>query len=377
MAASGLGNSPLDIALNSLGATPRKPDQAVSVKDSFDGLARETNVPANVLLALDEAEGGAGDLSKARRNAAFLSQHLAGGAKIEDAVSALAGDPARGASLMDRSYDIADALYAPETPEAKPEVAPEEKPGIGTDIADLAKAFAAGAVNVTGGAVQALGAATDDALRQGARSEIEASGGDPASVQGESVIRSGSRTAADAVRGVGDDISAGMSDRMQQAMEGTQFDGELFSPSTWTAGKNPSVRGVLGHVAQGLGSMAPVAAAAAVSGPAGAAALGGLGAAGEGAQEGRDFAEAASGREGEFGPAYIESMPGYQALRDEGLSHDDAADELARRAESEAGARQAVFGAIGGATTGKILSRAGGLLNSGGRAARTSPRTAR
>ena len=93
MTASGLGNSPLDIALNSLGATPRKPDQAVSVKDSFDGLARETNVPANVLLALDEAEGGAGDLSKARRNAAFLSQHLAGGAKIEDAVSALAGDP--------------------------------------------------------------------------------------------------------------------------------------------------------------------------------------------------------------------------------------------------------------------------------------------
>lgn len=159
---------------------------------------------------------------------------------------------------------------------------------------------------------------------------------------------------------------------MKQAMEGTQFDGELLRPSTWTAGDDPSVRGVLGHTAQGLGSMIPVAAASAVAGPAGAAVMGGLGAAGEGAESGREFVEAAQGREGEAGPAAIEAMPGYRALREQGLSHEDAAAELARLTESEAGAWQAIPGTLGGAATGKVLSRAEGFLNAGSRAARVT-----
>lgn len=363
MAASVSGVSPLSHALQSLGVQRPAPPPAPDPKAAIEDLARQTGSPANVLMALAEADGG--DLDRARRNADFLGKRLAGGAKIEDAVSELAGDPARAAIVMDRSYQLADELY----PEP---AAPEEKPGIGTDLKDLGKLGAAGAVKMTGGAMQALGAFADDAMRAGARAEIEASGGDPAQVRGESIVRSGSRAAADAVRGVGDDLAGSVSDRMKQALEGTQFEGELFSPSTWGAGDDPSVRGVLGHTAQGLGSMIPVAAASAVAGPAGAAVMGGLGAAGEGAQSGRDFVQAVRGREGEAGPAALEAMPAFRALLDQGLSPDEAAAELAGLAESESAAWQAIPGTVGGAAMGKILSRAEGVLNAGGRAARAA-----
>ena len=365
MATSASGVSPLSQALQSLGVERPAPAAQMDPKSAFEGLARQTNVPANVLMALDEAEGGGADLDRARRNADFLGKRLAGGAKLDDVVAEMAGDAERGAALMSRSYDIADALY----PE---QAAPKAAPGIGTDLKDLGKLGVAGAVNMTGGALQALGAVADDAIRAGARDEIEASGGDPAQVQGESIVRSGSRAAADAVRGAGDAVAGSISDRMKQAMEGTRFEGELFSPSTWSAGDDPSIRGVLGHTAQGLGSMIPVAAASAVAGPTGAAVMGGLGAAGEGAQSGRDFVQAARGREGEAGPAAIEAMPAFRALLDQGLSPDEAAAELARGTESEAAAWQAIPGALGGAATGKILSRAEGMLNAGGRAARAA-----
>lgn len=359
------GTSPLSHALQSLSVQRPRPAPKVDPKDAFDSLSRQTNVPVNVLIALDEAEGGAADLDKARRNAAFLGEKLAAGARIEDAVGELAGDADLAAGLMDRSYDIADALYPAPAPEAP------KGPGIGTDLTDFAKAFGGGAINAAGGAVQSLGAFTDDALRRGAREELAASGGDPSQAQGESIVRSGTRGAAEAVRGVGDDVLGAMSQRGRDAMAGFSPAGEIFSPSTWSLGDDPSIRGAVLQTAQGLGSMVPVVAGSALAGPAGGAAMGALQAAGEGAQSGREFVEAAQGREGESGPAAIEAMPGYQALRDQGLSHAEAADELARLTESEAGARQMIPGALGGAATGKILSRAEGVLNAGGRAART------
>lgn len=370
MAESVRGTSPLAHALQSLGVSKKdSPAVPTDPKVAFEGLARETNVPANVLMALDEAEGGNADLDRARRNAAFLGERISSGAAIEDAVAELAGDPKRGASLMDRSYDIADALY----PEP---AAPVKEPGIGTDLTDFAKAFGAGAVNSAGGAVQALGAVVDDGLRQGARSEIEASGGDPSTVTGESVLRSGARGAADAVRGVGDDLMGAISERGQKAMQGFQPGGELTDPSSWTLGEDPSVRGAALQVGQGLGSMAPVVAAGAVGGPGAAAAVGALSSAGEGAQSGRDFVEAARGRDGEAGPAYIEALPGYQDRRAQGMSHEDAAAELARATESEAGAWQAIPGALGGAATQRIMRGADGFLNAGGRLARAGKKAA-
>ncbi|UFM64251.1 PLxRFG domain-containing protein [Paracoccus sp. MA] len=360
MAVTVSGTSPLSHALQSLGVQRPTPEQKPDPKSAFESLSRETNVPANVLIALDEASGGAGDLDKARRHAAFLGEKLAAGAKIEDAVAELAGDAERAAGLMNRSYDIADELY----PEP---VEPPREPGIGTDFADFAKSFGAGAINAAGGAVQSLGAIVDDGMRQGARHEIEAAGGDPATVQGESVVRSGSRAAADAVRGVGDDLRGTISERGQRALEGFQPGGELLDPSSWTLGDDPSVRGALLQTAQGLGSMAPIVA---MPGPAGAAAFGALSAAGEGAESGREFVEHARGREGEAGPAYIEALPGYRALRDQGMSHEDAAEELARQTESESGAWQMVPGALGGAATNRIMRGAEGVLNAGGRAAR-------
>lgn len=359
------GGSPLSTALQSLGVAPQTPARARDPKAEFDSISRRTGVPANVLIALDEAEGGSADLDRATRNAAFLGERISGGAKIEDAVAELAGDRERGATLMNRSYDIADAMYpAPASTER-----PDRGPGIGTDVADFAKSFGAGAINMTGGAVHALGAIADDGIRQFARAESDASGVQSRAADGESILRGGARDAADAVRGVGDRVRRSISERGQQAMQGFQPDGELLSPSSWTLGDDPSVRGAILNTAQGLGSMAPLVA---MPGPASAAAFGALGAAGEGAQEGRDFVERARGFDAEFGPAYIEAMPGYQDLRNQGLSHDDAADELTRRAESEAGVRQGVPGALGGAATNRIMRGADRFLNAGSRAGRVA-----
>lgn len=61
MAVTVSGTSPLSHALQSLGVQRPAPEQKPDPKSAFESLSRETNVPANVLIALDEADGGAGD----------------------------------------------------------------------------------------------------------------------------------------------------------------------------------------------------------------------------------------------------------------------------------------------------------------------------
>lgn len=110
MATSGPGTPPLSHVLQSPRALRPAPEQKPDPKTAFDRLSRETNVPANVLIALDEAEGDE-KLARGRHNAGFLGRQLAGGAKIEAAVAELVSDNDRGPCLMSRSYEIADDLY--------------------------------------------------------------------------------------------------------------------------------------------------------------------------------------------------------------------------------------------------------------------------
>ncbi|SEN87057.1 hypothetical protein SAMN04489859_102010 [Paracoccus alcaliphilus] len=361
MAQDTSGNSPLNSALMKLGALPDQPQQ--NPKDQFDAIARETSVPANVLMALD---GGRSDTNAARNNAQSIASAMERGAKLEDAVSSLTGDPAAARSVMDRSYQIADELYP--MPEQ-----PERKPGLLTDVTDVGKAFGAGAVRAAGGAVQMAGVAVDDTLRNAVRDELEAAGGDPNTVQGESYIRSGSRRANDAIGGASEAITESMSERGQEAMRNTQPGGDLLSPSTWTMGEDPSVRGAVLQAAQGIGSMAPLVAA---PNPVTAAALGSLMAGGEGADAGRQFVLDAAKIADEDGRPIIEKMPGYQDLIAQGMSADDAAQELARMAESESGFRQSIIGAVGGAATNRIMRSADGWLGAGGRLARAGKKGA-
>ncbi|TNE66850.1 MAG: PLxRFG domain-containing protein [Rhodobacteraceae bacterium] len=363
MANSVPGASPLQNALAQLGQLPAQ-DRMALAKQSFDGIARETKIPANVLIAMDEAAGGGGDANRARQNAMKLSETLRAGGTIEDAIFSMSGGPGAGQAILDRSYAIADALY----PASQPQQVPQEKqgPGLATDIADTAKAFATGAIRGVGSMARGAGVAGDEMLRNfiqsyGTRDE-DAASSDP--VVGETFMRPAGRAAEAAINSIGENVSASISDRGQEAMRGTEMGGELFKPSTWTLGEDPSLRGLILQSAQGVGSMAPMLVA---RHPVVAATMGSLMSGGEGAANGRKFVEDAATTMGDDGRPVIEQFSGYKELLSDGATPEQATQELARRAENDAGFFQAIIGSLGGAATNRIFRSADGWLGAGGR----------
>lgn len=369
------GASPiLQSALTKLGATPEM-DTAHHTKAAFDGLSRKTKVPANVLMALDEADGGRGDIAKAEANALRFSEAMAQGGSLDAAMLAYAGgDSDRAKALMDRSYDIADAIYPQRTP-------PVEESGTGLlgrtagFVADTGKALVGRGVQAAGGIPRAAGAFLDEKLKSaienyGSRTVGKYRGED---VEGETFVRPVGRAAGDAVQAGGEAILDTMSDEGKEAMAGFSPTGELLSPGTWDLGENPSLGGAVLNVAGGVGSMLPLLA---TRNPYVAAMTGGLMAGGEGADNGRQFVIDAASTLDDDGQPEIAKMPEYQKLIGDGRSHEQATMELARRAESEAGFRQGIFGALGGAATNRIFRSADGWLGSGGRLARATKKGA-
>lgn len=349
------GRSPLQSALTELGAAP-EPAQPASVKDAFDGIARQTSVPANVLIALDEAAGGKGSIEAAQKNAAAIAREVQNGAKIEDAISKFAGDDARGRAILERSYDIADELYSTGEAKAQP-TGQDGKLTAGETAGGLARDVATGAVRGVGSAAQALGVAADEVARYG----------DEEGTSRPTMLRGAGKGLGDAIAAVGDKIAAGRAQDYQDRRAGTQISGDLTDPSSWSLGEDPSLIGLLGVAAEGIGSMAPLVA---MPGPRAAAVFGGLMAGGEGAQNGRQFVEDAAKTLDENGRPEIERLPVYQALTDSGMAPADAVEEVARRAENNAGFRQGLIGSIGGAATNRIMRGAEGWLGRGGRLTR-------
>lgn len=366
MAVSLPGASPLQNALSQLGVMPKE-DRARLTKNAFDGIARETRIPANVLMALDEADGGRGDTARAREYAMRLGSAVSSGKKLEDALTDLAGGQEKGRSIIERSYDIADALYPAQTPAPEATAPQNTGPGIGTDITDTAKAFAAGAVGGAASVARGAGVAVDEGLKSmiGAYGSRDV-GKSPEPVEGETIARGAGRMAESKLREGADAISGSISERGQQAMRDSQPDGKLFEPSTWDLGADPSLRGYVMNAAQGAGSMAPLVIA---KNPVAAAIMGGLMAGGDGASNGRQFVIDAAKVTDENGVAEVTKLPGYKDMVAAGRSHEQAVMELARRAETDAGFRQSIFGALGGAATNKIFHAAEGWLGAGGRIA--------
>lgn len=354
MAKDYAGATPLDTALNRLGVAPEKP---VSIKDSFDDIARKTQVPANVLMALDD---GSGDTGRAESNAQFLARAVEGGTKIEDAVRALAGDDAAGQALLQRSYEIADQLYPSDTP------APSSD-SEGSLLGDLGKLAVGGAVRGTGSAIRGAGVMVDDIAQR-----YRGTRDDP----GESLARSGSRAAGEAVEGVGDAVSQSVSDEMKAAQQGTQPGGELLDPSTWTLGEDPSLRGIAGIAAEGIGSMVPVVASALVAGPGAAGVVGGAMGGGEGASNARQFVMDAASTIGEDGQPEITNLPEFQKLIEAGRNPDEATSILAQLAETDSAFAQSIPAALGGMATSRIISAADGWVGRGGRLARAAKKGA-
>lgn len=325
-----------------------------SPMQSFEAISRQTRVPVNVLLAMDD---GRADLQAAQSNAQRIATAVEGGKSVESAIAEMAGDEGRAASILNMAYDIADELEPPAP--AASDRGSDGRVSFGEAAGGLARDAATGALRGTGGAIGALGVAVDEALRYGA---------DPAQ-DGPTLARDIGRFAGDAVRGMGDSVAEVRSEDYQVKRAGTQPGGNLMQPSTWTLGDDPSLLGLMGIAAEGLGSMAPIVAAPNVRV---AAALGGLMGAGEGVEAGRAFVQDAAKTLGENGRPEIEKLPEYRALTESGMDHGRAVEELARRAENSAGFRQGIVASLGGAATNRIVRGAEGWLGSGGRLARAA-----
>ncbi|WP_078541243.1 PLxRFG domain-containing protein [Thioclava sp. DLFJ5-1] len=372
MADNSYGTSPIGAALSQLDG-PQAPAQPKTLKDGFEALSQETSIPPNVLMAVDWADGGKGDLTKARSNADFLKSKIAGGASIDQALTDLkGGDADAGGKLLNMSYDIADQLYPDPNAPAKPAPAKDDGSGLIGTAKDTGKALAAGAAQAAGGAGQFLGAMADDALR-GLQKENKAAG-DTGQTIAKPYETSGARElgrkAGEWGNKTSQDITDTMSPAGKKATEGFQPGGDLMHPSTWTLGPDPSIRGAVQGAAQAGGSLLPVLGASAVGGAPAAAVAGGAMSGGEGAQQGRQYVLEAAKRNGKDGEPIITQIPEWQKLKAEGMTNDQATATLAMRAESDAGLAQSLIGAIGSAGLSKIMGAAEGKIASGGIGAR-------
>lgn len=150
----------------------------------------------------------------------------------------------------------------------------------------------------------------------------------------------------------GESIQEGVSPSMKQAMADSEIDGEFLSPSTWTLGKDPSARGLLGHITQVGGEMAPIVAASAIPvvGP-GAAVAAATGQSYSGAyEEAHDHVLNAPADE-------LEKSPRYRELITAGLSEGDARKVLADEAGRGAAGVAAPIGGVSGAILGGVATK--------------------
>lgn len=356
MADSNQGASPRQAAFDRIASiygdnAPAKIDP----KSAYDDIARKTRVPANVLMALDEAAGGEFDPARAEANATRLAAAVAENKPMDSAIAELVGDPDRASSLMDRAYDIADELYpAPAAPQDR---GTDGKLGVAETLGGAARSTIGAAIQGIGGSIDAGGVLVDEALRFGA---------DPAQDK-PTIARGLGRGIGDAVRGAGEGLRNLSTDDYLNKTAGTSPGGNLLDPSSWTLGEDPSIIGLIDVAAQGLGSMIPIVAA---PGPRAAAVFGSLMGGGEGVENGRKFVEDAATTLDDAGQPEIAKLPEYKSMVRAGRSHEDTVAELARQAENNAGFRQGIVAGLGGAATNRIMSKAEGWLGEGGRLTR-------
>lgn len=340
--------NPYDAQLASMGAV--KPKQAQDPRAMIDGLASKYNVPANVLIALDEASGGKG--LNTEQYAKAIAAGVSAGKSVDAIIAEAAGDPARAAALMNRAYDIADEMYpAPAAPANE----------AGSSIAgDLGRQLGGSIVKGGGGMVEGIGQGVDSAVNA-AGSVINPvyqalTGGN---IGQTSMGRDAGVAAGDAIRDVGEGIQAGVSEEGRKAMMESTPDGDIFKPSTITLGKNPSLRGYAMLGADVLGSLLPVVATAVITkSPTAAAAVGGTMGGGAGAETARDIVQGMAKDIGPDGKSKLETESAlYRELVAGGASPEQALDKVTREAERLAFLFTTPISAFGGAATGAILTK--------------------
>jgi len=328
------------------------PSQAGGFQSTIEGISRKTRVPANFLMAFAEqaAEGDEAQRSvAAERMATQIAPRLAAGEKIEDVVRALASDrPGEADAFIERAYQIADAVYPSGSAPQAPGVDAAE--GGGMSPTDPIKQVAGSAVASIGsgiaGSMRAMGAEGDGSSdwQKRNRAYVERFG--------------------DWIASGGDALKGGVSADAKRALQESTPDGDLFSPSTWSLGNKPSLKGYAMLAADVLGSFLPVVVTAvATKSPAATAAVGGLQGGGAASDTARQVIVEAAGIEGASGKSVLEEQSAfYRDLLAQGKTPDEALQATVDAAEQISFTWTAPISAFGGATTEKILGHGIGAL---------------
>ncbi|MBN2760868.1 MAG: PLxRFG domain-containing protein [Rhodobacteraceae bacterium] len=312
--------------------------------------ARRTGVPVNVLLAIGE-KAGVNDpdelLEVTRAAAAELGPAIAEGANVKDVIRGLAGNQSD--AFLARAREIGETLYPDRMAAARAARAQqtaqqaEDQPGVAGSLGrQLGGALVAG----TGAAVEGVGQLADAPLHV-LRGDADYEPGLTARL---------GRAGGDFLRDLGNDMRGGVSDDAKLAIQQSMPSGNLFKPSTWSMGEDPSPYGYALLAADVLGSFLPVVAAGIVTGGAGAAVVGGAQSAGGGAELARQVVEEAFSERDASGVSALERESGYfRELRAAGMSEEEAFEQAKDAAGFVSALLTAPIGALGGATTTAIM----------------------
>lgn len=335
---------------------PKAPPAPAGAPD-FDALARAHQVPSNVIAAVTEAAGiedpaQAGQF--ADQFAAALGGRIAGGMSVKDAMKQTFPEGVDTDAILQRAVDMAQT----QAPDGGAEAGEDGR----SVAADLGRRAGSSIVRGVGSVLEGMGRSFD---RTKYESDIEI-GADgiarPVNTrvkEGPSEMVQNSRAAADAIRGYGDSIAEGISERGQQAMQDSMFEGDLFRPSTWKMPKDASAEGIAHLAVEVLGSMAPVVVASIITrSPVVAAAAGGAQSAGFGSEAAREVISEAAADVDANGVSRLErESPYYQSLIAKGRTPEEALALTSEAAQKSAAALAAIPGALGGAATGRLLQR--------------------
>lgn len=342
-------------------------------KSKIEQIAVQSGVPVNILMAYGETSGAKNDqemVAMAAEAADFMARDLANGRTIEQSIRFFTADDKLTEGFLTRAREIGAQLYPDQmanAPEGGPKPTAPEDGGLG--IMDAARTVGAGVVDFGAGAVRAAGEGVEmaaETVNKYVNNAGTVLGADGPIVPGD---------APNPLQGVAEGLNdfaegslrAGVSQQGQAAKEASMPSGDLFDPSTWAAGEDPTLRGYALLGADLLGSMAPVVIASLLSGGTAAAVTGGLGASGQGIKEASDQIDAMANEVLPDGRYRIEAeSAAYQRLVAGGMDHEQAVARVRDDVERLAGAAGFAIGTVGGAATGAVVQGTVGRLAGGG-----------
>lgn len=360
--------------------------EAVTIKDSLNKIAAETQIPANILFAIAETSGADTPervISAARNAGNRLSGAVRDGKSYEDALSEAIGDDKIAGGMLMRAKQLADQFdpLGPLEDQSRPETA--------NALRDLPAAAVSAAVEGLGAGAPSMLEAAEGAMQphkmlaRVARTAGIAPEGSTAGKVADIVDPDRGANARAAGEVLGAPIkTAGraideylVSQPQAQAMRDTQITGSIFDPASLDVSDEASVRGWLGHGAAVVGSMLPMLI---TKSPAAAAGIGAVMGAGDAGTDAGAFVDqmAAEVTQGGTSTKLYDESAVYRGMVDAGVPHAEALERTKQQAQRVAETGAAAVAGLGGAATNKLIRGAedfvGGMASRAARAGGTA-----